>query len=94
MERRPPPVACLTRLSYYPQFAARARELTDTGATLAQIAQRLNAEGVRPPKRIDAFIPNAVSDLLRAVGIQRSRTPARPPALAQHEWWLHDLADH
>jgi hypothetical protein len=43
------PVACLTRLSYYPQFAARARELTDTGATLAQVAQRLNAEGSARP---------------------------------------------
>jgi hypothetical protein len=43
---------------------------------------------------LDAFVRNAVSDLLRALGIQRSRTPARRPALAQHEWWLHDLADH
>ena len=88
------PVACLTQLSYYPQLAARARELTDSGATLAQIAQRLNDEGFRPPKRIDVFTPNAVSDLLRALGIQRSRTPARRPALAQHEWWLRDLAAH
>jgi hypothetical protein len=88
------PVACLTQLSYYPQLAARARELTDSGATLTQIAQRLNAEGFRPPKRIDVFTPNAVSDLLRALGIQRSRTPARRPALAQHEWWLRDLAAH
>jgi DNA invertase Pin-like site-specific DNA recombinase len=88
------PVACLTQLSYYPELAALARELTDSGYTLAQIAQRLNAEGFRPPKRIDVFTPNAVSDLLRALGIQRSRTPARRPALAQHEWWLRDLAAH
>jgi hypothetical protein len=88
------PVACLTQLSYYPQLAARARELADSGCTLAQIAQRLNAEGFRPPKRIDAFTPNAVSDLLRALGIHRSRTPARRPALAPHEWWLRDLAAH
>jgi DNA invertase Pin-like site-specific DNA recombinase len=90
------PVACLTQLSYYPQLAARARELADGGYTTAQIAERLNTEGFRPPKRIPAFTPNAVTDLLRAVGIQRSHIPARGnrPALAQHEWWLRDLAAH
>ena len=30
------PVACLTQLSYYPQLAARARELADGGFTIAQ----------------------------------------------------------
>jgi Recombinase zinc beta ribbon domain len=88
------PVACLTQLSYYPQLAARARELAGSGCTVAQIAGRLNAEGFRPPKRSPVFTPNAVSDLLRALGIQRSRIPARRPALAQHEWWLRDLAAH
>jgi DNA invertase Pin-like site-specific DNA recombinase len=90
------PVACLTQLSYYPQLAARARELAGSGCTIAQIAGRLNAEGFRPPKRIPAFTPNAVRDLLRALGIHRSRNPAHHnrPALAQHEWWLRDLAAH
>ena len=89
-------MACLTQLSYYPQLAARARELADGGCTIAQIAERLNAEGFRPPKRSPVFTPNAVSDLLRALGIQRSRIPAsrNRPALAQHEWWLRDLAAH
>jgi Recombinase zinc beta ribbon domain/Recombinase len=88
------PVACLTQLSYYPQLATRARELADRGCTTAQIAERLNAEGFRPPKRIQAFTPNAVGDLLQALGIRRSHIPARGnrPALAQHEWWLRDLA--
>ena len=90
------PVACLTQLSYYPQLAARARELAGGGFTIAQIAGRLNAEGFRPPKRSPVFTPNAVSDLLRTLGIQRSRIPAsrNRPALAQHEWWLRDLAAH
>jgi hypothetical protein len=90
------PVACLTQLSYYPRLAARARELADGGFTIAQIAGRLNAEGFRPPKRSPVFTPNAVSDLLRTLGIQRSRNPAsrNRPALGQHEWWLRDLAAH
>lgn len=71
------PVACLTQLSYYPQLAARARELVETGHTTRQIAERLNAEGFRPPKRSAAFTPNAVNDLLRALGIQRTRARAR-----------------
>ena len=52
--------------------------------------------GVPPPKRIPVFTPNAASDLLHALGIQRSRVPAsrNRPALAQHEWWLRDLAAH
>jgi DNA invertase Pin-like site-specific DNA recombinase/DNA-binding MarR family transcriptional regulator len=88
------PVACLTQLSCYPQLATRARELAGTGATLAQIATRLNTEGFRPPKRIDAFTPTAVSALLQALGIHRSHTRPRRPALAPHEWWLRELADH
>jgi hypothetical protein len=90
------PVACLTQLSYYPQLAARARELAGSGCTTAQIAGRLNAEGFRPPKRNPAFTPNSARGLLRALGIQRSRNPARRnrPALAEHEWWLPDLAVH
>jgi DNA invertase Pin-like site-specific DNA recombinase len=88
------PVACLTQLSYYPQPAQRASELAEAGLTLAQIASHLNTEGFRPPKRCPAFTANAVSDLLRAAGIHRPRNPARRPPLAQHEWWLRDLADH
>jgi DNA invertase Pin-like site-specific DNA recombinase len=88
------PVACLAQLSCYPQLATRARELAGSGCTTAQIAGRLNAEGFRPPKRIQAFTPNAVGDLLQALDIRRSHIPARGnrPALAQHEWWLRDLA--
>jgi hypothetical protein len=76
-----------------PSWAARARELVEAGHSTAQIAQRLNAEGFRPPKRSLTFTANAVVDLLRALGIQRA-DPARRhrPALAEHEWWLRDLA--
>jgi len=88
------PVACLTQLSYYPQLAGRARELAAARLSLAQIADRLNAEGFRPPKRCEAFTANAVSDLLRVAGARRPRIPAHRPPLAEHEWWLRDLAGH
>lgn len=89
------PVACLTQLSYYPRLRARAAELVEAGCTTAQIAERLNAEGFRPPKRCETFTRNAVNDLLRALGIQRSRKQNRHrPDLDEHEWWLRDLAEH
>ena len=88
------PVASLTQLSYYPQLAQRARELAAARRTHAQIAAQLTTEGFRPPKRCEAFTAAAVSDLLRAAGAQQPRNPARRPALAEHEWWLRDLADH
>lgn len=90
------PVACLAQLSYYPELLTRTRELVDAGLGSAQIADRLNAEGFRPPKRSATFTKHAVHDLLRALGVQLSRTPARPPRpdLDEHEWWLRDLAEH
>lgn len=88
------PVASLTQLSYYPQLAERARELAHTSLTHAQIAAQLTAEGFRPPKRCQAFTAASVSDLLRAAGAQLPRNPTRRPPLAEHEWWLRDLADH
>jgi hypothetical protein len=58
--------------------------------------RHLNAEGFRPPKRSPVFTPNAVRELLQALGVHRSRNPAplNRPALAPHEWWLRDLATH
>jgi DNA invertase Pin-like site-specific DNA recombinase len=86
------PVASLTQLSYYPQLAERACELAQARLTHAQIATKLTTEGFRPPKRCEAFTAAAVSDLLRAAGAQHPRNPARRPLLAEHEWWLRDLA--
>ena len=90
------PVACLTQLSYYPQLAARVRELAGSGHTTAQIADRLNAEGFRPPKRSPAFTPSRSATCCGpwASGAPASRPAATRPALAEHEWWLRDLAAH
>ena len=88
------PVASLTQLSYYPQLAERARGLAAAGLTHGQIATQLTTEGFRPPKRCETFTAAAVSDLLRTAGAQLPRSPARRPSLAEHEWWLRDLAAH
>ena len=88
------PVAALAQLSYFPRLRQRAGELLAAGCTAAQIADSLNAEGLRPPKRAAAFTQNSVRDLLGTLGLQRTRTPASRPALGKHEWWLRDLAAH
>jgi len=88
------PVATLAQLSYLPRLRQRAGELLAVGRTAAQIADALNAEGLRPPKRTAVFTRNAVHDLLIALGLHYARTPSRRPELGEHEWWLRDLADH
>src|SRR6266571_2895919 len=88
------PVATLAQLSYLPRLRQRAGELLATGCTAAQIADSLNAEGLRPPKRAAVFTRNSVHDLLGALGLHHARASARRPGLGEHEWWLRDLAEH
>jgi DNA invertase Pin-like site-specific DNA recombinase/DNA-binding MarR family transcriptional regulator len=88
------PVATLAQLSSFPQLRQRAEELSAAGRTAAQIADSLNAEGLRPPKRTAAFTQSSVRDLLGTLGLQNTRTPASRPELGEHEWWLRDLAAH
>lgn len=86
------PVAKLEQLTYYPALVARIQELADTGLSPAMIAERVNAEGLRPPKRSDHFTPDTMRVLMRRLNIGRRahRTPPAPPGPDQ--WWLNDLA--
>jgi hypothetical protein len=89
------PVARLDQLSYYPALVARVRELADTGMGMKQIAEQVNAEGFRPPKRRQRFSAQSVNDLLRRQGLLRypGRTGHAPDErLGEHEWRLPDLA--
>ena len=49
------PVARLEQLSYYRQLCERVTSLAEAGVSAAQIAESLNTEGFRPPKRRDRF---------------------------------------
>ena len=88
------PVAALAQLSYLPRLRQRAGELLAAGSTAAQIADALNAEGLRPPKRSAVFTVNSARELLSALGLTQAGAPARRPELGEHEWWLRDLAEH
>jgi DNA invertase Pin-like site-specific DNA recombinase len=87
------PVARLEQLSYYPQLSERARQLAQEGLTAGAIAERLDAEGYRPPKRRERFGRRGVRDLLRRLGAG-SEQPHRTTALdlGTDEWSLRQLA--
>jgi len=89
------PVACWEQLSQYDSLKKRLEELTDQGLTSGQIAEKLNQEGWKPPKRSEQFRAEGVRKLLVRMGlscVQRS-SEACKPKLKKNEWWIPDLAD-
>jgi DNA invertase Pin-like site-specific DNA recombinase len=88
------PVARLDQLSYYPSLLARVTELAAAGRSNRQIADALNAEGFRPPKRTIRFNEGQVGTMIAQRGI-RGRTKGRPAvltSLAPGEWSVPGLA--
>ena len=89
------PVARYEQLHHYRELLARAVQLRDEGRTMSQIAEQLNGEGWRPPKRRPTFNGPMVRALLSRRG-SRGRHPRLKDAVAvleQHEWWFPDLAE-
>lgn len=88
------PVARFEQLSYFGKLCERISELAAEGLTPSVIAERLNAEGYRPPKRRESFDGPGVLDLMRRLGIAGSgfRRQVRRVSLGRDEWYLADLA--
>lgn len=84
------PVARYEQLRDYDRLSQRITELRQQKHTSAQIADMLNAENWRPPKRRATF--NA--GMVRSIFYRRNRATARPVAydLQPGEWWFGDLA--
>lgn len=84
------PVARYEQMGDYPALSQRILELREAGRTSRQVADTLNAEGWRPPKRRDRFTPGMVRDIL----YRRGRVTTRPSRhrLGEGEWWFNDLA--
>jgi len=89
------PVQTYEQLSNYAELVQRIEAFRAQRKTLAQIAEALNAEGFRPPKRSPRFTKGILSCLLRE---RRARAGSVLPGaaekrhLAANEWWLADLA--
>ncbi|GAA3521768.1 DNA invertase Pin-like site-specific DNA recombinase [Streptosporangium album] len=91
------PIRRFDDLSYYPQLAARVRELADCGLHPATIAETLNAEGFHPAKDHGRIGHITVMEILRRSGhpiaYRREPRPVHPDdAPREYEWWLPDLA--
>jgi DNA invertase Pin-like site-specific DNA recombinase len=87
-------VQCYEQLADYPHLRARIAELRAAGKSMAAVAECLNQEGLRPPKRTMRFTSGMVAGFLA----KGSRSGPRPVALSatgllqKGEWLLTDLA--
>jgi hypothetical protein len=89
------PVDGYAQLSYFPQLRERIIALRAAGVACEAIAQQLNAEGFRPPKRTEHFTGAMVAHFLGRQGRGGPRPDAAAAGgLAADEWRLGDLARH
>jgi DNA invertase Pin-like site-specific DNA recombinase len=88
------PVKCYEQMSDYARFVNRIDELRKEGRTLAEVAEKLNQEGFRPPKRAAAFNKSILTHLLwgRGAGGERLQAVRDGGLLDKDEWLLSDLA--
>ncbi len=89
------PVQTYEQLSNYDELLQRINTLRTAKKTLSEIAATLNHEGFHPPKRSPRFTKGILSRFLRERGIRTGPLPrsvTKEQHLAEHEWWLADLA--
>jgi DNA invertase Pin-like site-specific DNA recombinase len=88
------PVKCYEQMSDYARLLKRIEELRTEGCTLIEVAEQLNREGFRPPKRSATFSKSILSHLLWGKGAGASRLQAVRDSglLDKDEWLLSDLA--
>jgi DNA invertase Pin-like site-specific DNA recombinase len=88
------PVKCYEQMSDYARLLNRIDELRKEGRTLVEMAEQLNQEGFRPPKRAAAFTKSILSHLLwgRETGGKELQSVREGGLLGEHEWLLSDLA--
>jgi DNA invertase Pin-like site-specific DNA recombinase len=96
MHRLVRPVARLDQLSTYGQLIDRATELRRAGHGYAAIAEHLNDEGWRPPKRRETFNASMVHHLLRRAGVTTPRHRKKHVIVERQpdEWTIAELAQH
>jgi len=88
------PVKRYEQLADYGRLLTRIDELRQEGRTLTEVAEQLNQEGFRPPKRAAAFSKSILNHLLWGKGAGGARLQAvrESGLVGEHEWLLTDLA--
>jgi DNA invertase Pin-like site-specific DNA recombinase len=82
------PVARYAQLDEYDALMNRIKELRIEGHSSATIAERLNAEGFRPPRQRRTFNAAGVRQLFSRLG----QGPRPEGDLGENEWLITDLA--
>jgi DNA invertase Pin-like site-specific DNA recombinase len=84
------PVATYAQLKDIRRLTERVTRLHRDGLHLAQIAERLNAEGFVPPRRRGGFTASGVGELMRDLGLVGELF--RDDLVGKNEWWIVDLS--
>jgi hypothetical protein len=86
------PVASYEQRIDYPRLVSRLRRLCEERLSPAVIADRLNAEGFRPPKRTDRFSGLMVWRLASRLGLKWRERHGSPEGLGPDEYRPKGLA--
>lgn len=89
------PVARMEQMSYYPQLLDRVKALHAQGHTAIEMAETLNVEGWKPPKRRDTYNASMVQDLLTRQGLSIGSPKQQHTAdicREADEWTMKELA--
>lgn len=86
------PVRHTRQINSYQDLCERLRVLKGEGLNAVVIAESLNAEGWRRPKRGARFTGRVVRRLLSLAGISHPRRRGDRSELGPDDWWLSDLA--
>jgi len=85
------PVRRYEQLRDYDQLMDRVTQWWREGTTAVQIAEKLNEEGFRTPKKRGEYTKALVQKMLSRRGFRRKTLSQEQ--LGDNEWWLSDLAD-
>jgi DNA invertase Pin-like site-specific DNA recombinase len=89
------PVARLEQISQYQPLMARVKALHAQGHTAIEIAEKLNTEGWKPPKRRDTYNASMVRDLLTRQGLSTGSSKQQHTmgiCREADEWTMKELA--
>lgn len=96
-EQRQTLARCVSRYdqqSDYPRLVARLRALSDQRLPAGQIAEQLNVEGFRPPKRTERFNKVMVCRLQEQLELRHRERLGSRVGLQVGEWRVGELARH
>jgi hypothetical protein len=86
------PVRRYEQQADYPRLVRRLRELCEQRLSSSEIADRLNSEGFRPPKRVNRFTGSMVLRLTSHLGLQRRQPHGGTAGLGRDEYRPAGLA--